>query len=353
MHGFWNWLSKRTPSREIATFLRAKRVPAHRYDRWYLFGGLTLLFFGIQVASGILLTLYYQPTPETAHESVGVIMSSVSYGWLIRGIHKWASHLLIFSAIVHMASKYFFRAYRAPRELTWTSGVLLILILLGFAFTGHLLPWDTTGYFATQIGTEIPRSTPLIGTFLTELLRGSGEYVDSTALTRMYSLHTVILPLISFLLIGFHIILNQFTGSASPAGIKTAHSNPFYPDFVLRDAFTWICGVGLLFTLVLLIPTDLGPKADILASTPPGIHPEWYFLPLFQTIRFLPGTVAGFPTELIINLFVGILVAGLFFIPWFDRATGGNTRVGWMFLQVMGVFIILYGCVTILWTYIA
>ena len=352
MSGFGKWLEERSPSGEIVKFLRRKRVPAHRHTSWYLFGGLTLFFFLIQVISGILLSLYYQPTPATAHESVAEIMSAVGFGWLVRGVHRWSSHLLIFSAMVHMTSKYFFRAYRKPRELTWISGVLLMLMLLGFAFTGHLLPWDTNGYFATQIGTEIPRSLPVIGTFLVELLRGSGEYVDATALTRLYSLHTVVLPLIAVGLILFHIVLNQFTGSAAPANVRVSGEIPFYPDFVFRDALAWLVGVMLLFSLVMFFPPLLGPKADMLASPPPGIRPEWYFLPLFQTIRVLPGTLAGINTEILINLVVAILFMGLICLPWIDRMAGRNGGRVWALLRFTGVVMLVYIGATILLAYL-
>ncbi len=352
MNPFRTWLSERSPSGLIGSFLRKKQVPVHRHDHWYLLGGLTLLFFLVQVVSGVMLSLYYQPTPETAHESVAGIVGSVSYGWLVRSVHKWSSHLVIACAILHLFSKFYFRAYRAPRELTWISGVLLILVLLAFAFTGHLLPWDTNGYFATQIGTEIPRSTPVIGPFIVTLLRGPGEYVDATGLTRMFGLHVVILPLISLFLIGFHLLMNQFTGSASPAGTKTTSSVAFHPDFALRDAMAWFFGIAVLFTMVMLVPVGLGPKADILASPPPGIHPEWYFLPLYQAIRLLPGSIGGIHTEAILNLAVGLLIAGLFLVPWIDRTAGSMYGVGWSFLRLMGYAIILFATLSIIITYI-
>lgn len=360
------WISDRTPLGAGIEFLRRKQVPVHRHAGWYLAGGLTLLFFLVQIVSGVLLTLYYQPVPERAHESVASIMTEVRFGWVVRAVHKWSSHLVILFAVVHLLSKFFFRAYRPPRELTWVSGVLLLLILLGFAFTGHLLPWDTTGYFATQIGTEIPRSLPMIGPLVVGMLRGAGEYVDGATLTRMYSLHTVILPLLALGLIGFHILMNQYTGSASPAGVRATRTIPFLPDFVHRDALAWIGGVLLLFTLVLWFPPVLGPKADILASPPPGIHPEWYFLPLFQAINLLPGTIGGLNTEIFVNAGVGIFLALLILLPWIDRSPGsrddrsGGTvaseEVGGPglrpYIRTLGIVAILYGLFSIILTYV-
>ncbi len=345
MPGLGQWLAERTPSGEVLRFLDRKTVPEHRHTSWYLFGGLTLFFFLIQLISGILLTLYYHPAPETAHESVTEIVNSVSFGWFVRGVHVWSSHLLIFSALTHFASKYFFRAYRKPRELTWLSGVLLMLILFGFAFTGHLLPWDTSGYFATQIGTEIPGSLPFIGPSIVALLRGAGDYVDATTLTRMYSVHTVILPMISMAFIFFHLVLNQFSGSASPAKALVTGEIRFYPDFIVRDALAWLLGVMLLFTLSIYFPPVLGPKADILASPPPGIKPEWYFLPLFQVIRLMPGTIAGIASEIVVNVGVAVILAGLLALPWLDRANG---RI----LRFVGIVFLLFNIAAIAMSYL-
>lgn len=331
----------------LLEFLRRKKVPDHRHTSWYLFGGLTLFFFGIQVISGILLTLNYQPTPETAHESVSRIVRDARFGWAVRAAHVWSSHLVILCAIVHLASKFYFRTYRGSRRFTWSSGVFLLLILLGFAFTGHLLPWDTTGYFATQIGTEIAVTVPFAGQFIAGILRGGSEFVDGSTLTRMYSLHTVILPFFALFFIGFHVIQNQLTGSASPEGVHVRGEIPFYPDFLYRDALAWLLGTMLLFTLVLYFPPNLGPKADIFASPPPGIRPEWYFLPLFQAIRVLPGTILGIDTELILNSAVGIVVAGMVALPWLDRGNGRIPRFIGVVLLAFGGFAIVHALIVL------
>ncbi len=344
MSRIYRWLAERVPSGELILFLRRKTVPEHRHTPWYLFGGLTLFFFLIQLISGTLLTIYYSPAPETAHESVTEIVQSVGYGWFVRGVHVWSSHLLIFCALVHLTSKYFFRAYRKPRELTWLSGVLLMLILFGFAFTGHLLPWDTTGYFATQIGTEIPGTLPFVGPILVKLIRGAGEYVDAETLTRMYSLHTVILPMISMIFIFFHLVLSQFSGSASPAEARVKGQIPFLPDFIIRDGLAWLLGLMILFTVSIFFPPVLGPKADIFASPPPGIKPEWYFLPLFQVIRVLPGTIAGIASEVLVNLTVAVLLGGIICLPWFDR---GNGRI----LRFIGLVFLLFNITAIAISY--
>ena len=135
-------------------------MPVHRYSYWYFLGGMTLFLFGVQVLTGALLLLYYRPGADEAFESVQFIMTQVQFGWLVRSVHSWSANLLIFMAFAHLFSVLFLRSYRKPRELTWVSGVLLLFLMLGFGFSGYLLPWNTLSYFATKVGTEIPAQIP-------------------------------------------------------------------------------------------------------------------------------------------------------------------------------------------------
>jgi len=334
-------------------FLRNKKVPAHRYTFWYLFGGLTLFFFSVQLVTGLLLSLYYQPTPATAYDSVARITNEVNFGWLVRGAHRWSAHLLVFCTLVHMASKYFFTAYRKPREGTWISGVVLLGIVLGFAFTGYLLPWTTEGYFATQIGIEIPATMPVVGTLISQLLRGGSEYVDGVTLTRIFSIHAILLPLVSIVLILFHLIQNQYTGSATPRGVLEAGAVPFMPDFLYRDALAWLVGTMVLMTLSIMVPVGVGEKADILASPPEGIRPEWYFIPLFQTIKWLPGTLMGINTEIIVNMGVMAGVLCLLFLPFLHRPGDGQTAGVDRVVRIIGVTGILYFTITVVTAWFA
>jgi len=346
------WFDGRIPVRELTGFLRKKIVPVHGQTFWYLFGGLTLLFFAVQLVTGVLLSLYYQPTPGTAHESIDHITNNVEFGWLVRGLHRWAAHLVVFCTLVHMASKYFFVAYRKPREATWISGVILLGIVLGFAFTGYLLPWTTEGYFATQIGIEIPGTMPVVGGFITRLLRG-GEYVDGVTLTRVFSLHAIILPLISMLVILFHLIQNQYTGSAIPKGIKLDRGIPFLPDFLYRDALAWLLGIMVLFSITLLFPVETGAKADILASPPVGIRPEWYFIPLYQTIKWLPGTILGINTDILVNGAAGGITLALLLLPWIHRSADERITGVDQTFRIIGITGLIYFTGTILFAWLA
>ena len=145
-----SWLDSRLPVQSVVDFARHKTVPAHRLSVVYYFGGMTLFFFLVQVLTGILLMLYYRPSADAAFESVEFIMTTVPFGWLIRSIHSWSANLMVFFVFLHLATVFFTRAYRKPREITWISGCLLLFLTLAFGFSGYLLPWNQLAFFATR-----------------------------------------------------------------------------------------------------------------------------------------------------------------------------------------------------------
>jgi cytochrome b6 len=325
---------------EVLEYFSRKTVPRHRHSVWYYFGGLTLFFLTIQFVTGILLALYYKPSLEGAYESVRELINHVPYGWLVRSIHAWSSNLMIGCLFVHAFSTFLMKAYRKPRELMWVSGSLLLFLSLGFGFTGYLLPWDTMAYFATLIGTEVPKTVPLIGDWGVSLLKGEEE-IGAATLTRMYTIHIIILPLTTLVIVSFHLLMNQVSGSSIPIGAKTKEPPiPFFPNFMYRDLLSWIIGFCALFVLSVLIPWGLGDKADPLASAPLGIKPEWYFLPLYQTLRIVPSRVFSLNGELVVNGFAAVASVLWFLIPFLDRRSSKESRS--RLFTVIGVGIVLY-----------
>lgn len=308
-----SWLEERVGLSALVALAREKRVPVHRHGLWYYLGGMTLFLFGVQVVTGILLLLYYRPSSGEAFESVQFLMARVPFGWLMRSIHAWSANLLIFVLFAHMFSVFFLRAYRKPRELTWLSGMLLLFILLAFGFSGYLLPWNTLAFFATQVGTEVAGRVPLVGGFALRLLRG-GDQVTGATLTRFYGFHVAVLPAMTTLLLGMHLLLVQRHGMSVPPSVEAESQRsgrpvrglPFLPDFLLRDAVGWCAALGALAGLAAFLPSELGVKADPFAPAPAGIRPEWYFCWMFETLKPLPGHVLGVDGEL-----VGILAFGL------------------------------------------
>ncbi|MFQ6098200.1 MAG: cytochrome bc complex cytochrome b subunit [Armatimonadota bacterium] len=200
-------LDERLSFRDALEKALRKPVPPHGFKVTWCLGGTAALLFLNQVVTGILLTLYYKPSPDAAYESVQWISTDLAWGWLVRQLHAWGAHLMIIFVILHMLRVFLNKAYRPPRELTWVAGAFLLLITLAFAFTGYLLPWDQLSYWATQVGTDMPEDLPLIGSTIVSVLRG-GDHITGITLSRFFSVHCIILPLLigPFLLLHFAII---------------------------------------------------------------------------------------------------------------------------------------------------
>ena len=318
---------------------RDKTVPIHRHTIWYYFGGMTLFLFSVQVVTGILLLLYYRPTAESAFESVQFIMAEVSFGWLIRSIHSWSANLMILTLFIHMASVYLTRAYRRPREATWISGVGLLVVVLGFGFSGYLLPWNKLAFFATQVGTQIVGSVPIVGSFLLKFLRG-GENVTGATITRFYAFHVAILPATATALLALHLLLVQLYGMSTPPDYKAGRTMRFFPNFLLRDIVGWLVALGVLAALAAIFPWDLGVKADPFAPAPKGIRPEWFFVWMFQTLKIVPAHVWIFEGERVAILGFGLLLVLIAAVPLLEArsssvrpsASGWFTMLGWILL---------------------
>ena len=343
VHTLAGWLDERVNLEEIRVFVRHKVVPIHRHTVWYYFGGMTLFLFTIQVCTGVLLLLYYRPSAEEAYESVQFIVTDVQFGWLIRSIHSWSANLMIATLMIHLFSVYFTRAYRKPRELTWVTGMLLFGIALSFGFSGYLLPWNTLAYFATKVGTDVAGQLPVVGHEVTRILRG-GEDVTGATLSRFYGIHVAILPLLMTGMLGLHLFLVQKQGMSIPVELehsgRSPKTMPFFPNFLLRDLVGWLTALAVLAGLAAYFPWELGAKADPFAPAPAGIRPEWYFMFMFQTLKYLPAKIGPIDGELIGVM--GFNFAGLFLllVPFLDGRTARGERSPLFFW--IGVGIVAY-----------
>ncbi|MCB1033924.1 MAG: cytochrome bc complex cytochrome b subunit [Acidobacteria bacterium] len=338
------WLGERLPMKATSDFLSHKTVPVHRYTILYYFGGMTLFFFLVQVVTGILLMLYYRPSADEAFESVQFIMTTVPFGWLIRSLHSWSANLMVFFAFVHLATVFFTKAYRPPRELTWVTGCILLFLALAFGFSGYLLPWNQLAFFATKVGTDIPGSIPLVGEWVLRFLRG-GERVTGGTLSRFYGWHVAILPAITVGLLGAHLLLVQIQGMSVPpdAEGEAAKRRPmkFFPNFALRDLFGWILALGVLAAIAALFPWELGEKADPFAPAYKDIRPEWYFMFMFETLKLVPGgEILGIEYEAFPILFFGLAGLVLVLVPFLDR--GVQRRGRSPAFSAVGVLAVLY-----------
>ena len=200
----FTWLDERLGLQTLYETILDRKVP--KVNWWFTLGSASLVLFLIQGLTGIFLSVYYVPSPETAYDSVQYIMNGVQFGWLIRGIHHWGASLMVLFVFAHMLRTYFYAAYKFPREITWLTGVLLLLSTLGMGFTGYLLPWNQKSYWATTVGTEIAGTAPFIGDFFVRVLRG-GSDLSAVTLTRFFSVHIWFLPAIIAATIGVHLYL--------------------------------------------------------------------------------------------------------------------------------------------------
>lgn len=344
------WWEERLGWRAIMKFLREKKVPQTEHTPWLYTGSLILLFLIIQVITGIVLALYYKPTIAEAYASVRRIMSEVPFGWIIRSLHFWSATGMIATVFVHMISIWLLKSYRSPRELTWMTGVFLLVITLGFGFTGYLLPWDSLSLAATKVGTDIPRVIPLIGQWISQFLRG-GEDVGADTLTRFYLFHICVLPLFIFLFIAVHLFLIQKHGISFPLkyeikGIKV-NVIPFWPDFVLRECRIWLIALGGVITLAIFWPRSLGQPAEILAPTPPGIKPEWYFLFLFQTLKIFPAQILFLKGESVAISLILLVLGLFFFLPFIDNKPAGKKG---KVISIISLILIIYALAMTFWS---
>jgi cytochrome b6 len=233
---------------------------------------------------------------------------------------------MIFTAFAHMFSVLFLKAYRKPRELTWVSGMILLFLVMGFGFSGYLLPWNTLAFFATKVGTEITGQVPVVGKPLMVFLRG-GDDVTGATLTRFFGFHVAVLPGIATILLSMHLLLVQRLGMSLPPRVEAAwaadpkakRETRFFPNFVLRELMAWYIALGALGALAALFPWNLGTKADPFASAPAGIKPEWYFLFMFQTLKLIPSKVWIIDGEVLGIVGFGLAAAFWVLLPFFAR----------------------------------
>jgi len=351
---FVDWLDRRYQTNAFVQALLHVEIP--RSVRTYYLGGITLFFFIVQVITGILLTIYYRPTPQAAYDSILLIMNGVRFGWLIRSIHSWSASLMVLFCVLHLLRVFFQAAYKRPREVTWILGVFLLLLTMGFGFTGYLLPWDQRAYWATTVGSQIAGAIPVVGEALLRFLRGGAE-ITALTLTRFFGIHVLILPIsLAVVLVG-HLILVHQTGLADPdrdaaltksqgstAGGESLEAKPsqrllpFWPYYVVDELAAWYLMLAVLVILASILPAGLEDPADPLL-TPEHSKPEWYFLFLYQALKYVPRIIG-------ISLpFVGIIL--LLALPLFDRNPYASPRRRPMAILVGVVAVITVVALTI------
>ena len=318
-----------------------REVP-DRLTWWHTLGSATLAVFGVQVVTGIVLATFYSPSPDHAYESVVYLERQVASGALLRGIHHWAASAMVVLLLAHLVRVFAMGAYKYPREANWLVGVGLFVVVLGFSFTGYLLPWDQKAYWATAVGTSIAGTTPLIGGSLAAILRGGSE-LGAATLSRFYAFHVLWLPLLLGALIFLHVVMVIRQGIAprpraledgapprtSAPGYGEYYRNAyaatkrggvrFYPDIIGKDVVVSTVVVIIIVLLAAAFGAPLEPPADPTATSYVPT-PEWYFLPIYQLLKLVPGTMeslvaVGVPTALLLAMVA---------LPFLDRSSTRN-----------------------------
>jgi ubiquinol-cytochrome c reductase cytochrome b subunit len=307
-----DWVDQRTglPT-AVRTFLY-EDIPAS--SGWHqVFGSVAIFLFLVQALTGMLLAFNYAPTPGDAYNSLRYILTEVTAGHLMRGLHHWGASMMIVVVVLHMAQVFLYGAYKKPREITWMVGVGLLLLTLAYGLTGYLLPWDNRAYWGTVVTTRIAAQAPLVGSYLVRLLGGDDE-IGVVTFARFFGLHVLLLPPATTLLIGVHVYLVRKHGVASAPGDVSVRSKKFYPQQVLKDTISIFIAFSVLFLMAVMVQVPLEQLADP-TDTSYIPRPEWYFLFLFQTLKLFKG-----PLEVVgSTVLPGLAMLVLILVPFIDR----------------------------------
>ena len=308
-----NWLDHRTGVQTAIRQFLYEQIPAS--SGWHqVFGSVAIFLFLTQAFTGVLLAFNYAPTPGDAYNSLRYILTELTGGRLIRGLHHWGASMMIVVVVLHMVQVFLYGAYKKPRETTWLVGVVLLLTTLAYGLTGYLLPWDDRAYWGTVVTTRIAGQAPLVGPYLQRLMGSGSGVVGVVTFARFYGLHVLLLPPATLLLIAVHVYLVRKHGVAPAPGDDARPSQQFYPRQAFKDTVAIFCAFAILFTMAVAARVPLEQLADPTDTTYVP-RPEWYFLFLFQTLKLFTG-----PLEVVGSVVLpGLAVLALILVPFIDR----------------------------------
>ena len=316
--GLANWLDSRTGFRAATSVMLDEPLPPG--TGWFFtLGSILLALLSIQLLTGAFLTLYYAPTPDHAYDSVRFI-TNMPAGTLVRGLHHFGASFIVVAMAAHMLRVIVFGSYKPPREVTWLSGLALLGLILAFALTGYLLPWDQRAYWATVVTINIAKLTPVGGEIVAGIMRG-GSTIGALTLTRWYSAHVIFLPAALIALVAAHMVFMRRQGISGPVTPRSGPHTPFYPGQASRDITMIVLVLAALTAMAWRgMPPLEGPADPTDATFIP--RPEWYFLGLFQLLKYFPGK-----WEVVGAMVVPGLAAGfLALLPWIDRGPDRDPR---------------------------
>jgi ubiquinol-cytochrome c reductase cytochrome b subunit len=340
-----DWLDERTGIRRLSKHALDEPI-AGGASMMYVMGSVLLFLLSIQFLTGVLLAFYYSPSATDAWGSVAYIEDQVTLGWLIRGLHHHGASAIVIAAGLHLLQTAVYGAYKKPREVNWLIGVVLLALLLAFALTGYLLPWDQTGFWATKVATGIAGSTPIIGDQMQQAVQGGNEYGNLT-LTRFFALHVLVLPAVTVGLVVAHVALFRKHG-VTPRWGRTSEdlartTEPFWPGQLFRDMLAMALAFG---ALVLWTWAQGGARLDAPADPASQFdaRPEWYFRSLFQLLKYFSGTM-----ETVVALGAPVVIGGILLgLPFLDRGPDRNPRRRLVPLALVAALFVGAGVLTML-----
>ncbi len=332
------WIDHRLP---IFTFLHHEM---HEYptpknlNYWWNFGSLAGIVLVIMIVTGIILSMHYTPHVDYAFQSVERIMRDVNYGWLIRYIHANGASFFFIVVYIHIFRGLYYGSYKAPRELLWILGVVILLLMMATAFMGYVLPWGQMSFWGATVITNLFSAIPLVGESIVTLLWG-GFSVDNPTLNRFYTLH-FLLPFVIVGVVVLHIVALHRFGSNNPLGIDVRGNQDtvsFHPYYTVKDMFGLSVFLTILAVIVFFLPNSMGHPDNYIPAnpmvTPAHIVPEWYFLPFYAILRAVPDKLFG-----VLAMFAAIGV--LFVLPWLDRSPVRSATFRPIYKVMFWVFLI-------------
>jgi ubiquinol-cytochrome c reductase cytochrome b subunit len=351
-----SWIDQRFPLTKVFNEHLAEYYTPRNFNLWYFFGGLAMLMLGMQLVTGIFLTMHYKPDSAYAFASVEYIMRDVEWGWLIRYLHSAGASAFFIVIYLHMYRALLYGSYKGPRELIWILGMVLYVALMAEAFFGYVLPWGQMSFWGAQVIISLFGSVPVIGPDLLVWLLGDYAVGDA-ALNRFFSLHVIALPLILVVLVFLHIVALHAVGSNNPDGIEIKKNKdkdgipkdgiPFHPYYTVKDIMGVVAFLWLLCAVVFYAPALNGyflEHANFIEAnplkTPEHIAPLWYLTPFYSVLRAIPPMFG--------SQFPGVLAMGgaiviLFALPWLDRSPVKSIRYrSPIYKWALGVFVISF-----------
>lgn len=351
-----SWIDQRFPLSKVWNEHLAEYYTPRNFNFWYFFGGLAVLMLGMQLITGIFLTMYYKPDAVNAFASVEYIMRDIEWGWLIRYLHSTGASAFFVIIYLHMFRALLYGSYKGPREFLWILGMLLYVLLAAEAFFGYVLPWGQMSFWGAQVIISLFGSVPIIGPDLLVWILGDYAVGDAT-LNRFFSLHVIVLPLLLVVLVFLHLVALHHVGSNNPDGIEIKENKdkdgipkdgiPFHPYFTIKDSMVVVGFIWILCAVIFYAPALNGyflEHANFVEAnplkTPEHIAPVWYLTPFYSVLRAIPPMFGSqFPG--VLAMFAAILI--FFALPWLDRSPVKSIRYrSPIYKWALGIFVVSF-----------